>query len=133
MSKSEKTAFWVAPFVATICWYLYMLAWVGFHNGYIRLRTDILAFFIGAITLGFPIALAATILFGLPAYFILKRLNAIKLSTTYGAGAMIGMLTALCFAWLTKDTTMLPVPVGVVIGWAGAASWWWSALPTTGK
>lgn len=106
---------------------MFMLASLWIANGRLRWGTDVLAFLYGTFLIGLPIATAATIIFGMSAYYLLRAVNHLRFLPIAVVGTMAGFITArLLFSW-THEWKMLPLPVGALIGLVTAIVWWLKA------
>jgi hypothetical protein len=104
-----------------------MLASIWIANDRLRWGTDVWGILLGTLILGLPIAAAATVVFGLPAYYLLRAMGQLRFLPITVAGTMSGFITALVlFSW-TQEWKMLPLPVGVLIGFVSAVVWWLKA------
>jgi hypothetical protein len=83
--------------------------------------------FIGTVLIGLPIATAAMLIFGMPAYYFLRIAGHLKPLPIAGVGALAGFITALVFSSITQDWKILPPFVGALVGFAAAIVWWLKA------
>jgi hypothetical protein len=123
----EITAFFIVPFVATAVWYVLMLCALALSNGRLRWRTDVLAIALGAMILGFPTAIAITLVLTIPVYLLIRRMGGVSLSTAAAGGGSIGLFAALLFWSLAREWTVLSPLRGVLIGVTAAVAWWYVA------
>ena len=101
------------------------MAQIWVVNGRIRLRTDVLAFAIGALTLGLLTATAATLALALPVFILLDVRARVTMASTLGAGAAIGAAVGIVF-WIWTSESLLLGPVkGALVGLMTSACWWW--------
>jgi len=126
-------AFLLAPIVAAGAWYLLRLAHLGFANGGLHWRTDVVALLLGALLVGIPLAGVVTWVAGAPAYLALRRLGWLRAPVVVAAGAVLGLVASGLVLWRTGDLSLLHPFVAVIVGIVTAACWWWMAgAPSAG-
>ena len=125
--SSELRAFFIVPFVATIAWYVLMLCALAMGNGRLRLRTDVFAMALGAMIVGFPTAVAITLVLAIPVYLLVRATVGISLTTAAAGGGSVGFCAALLFWMFDREWTVLSPVRGVLIGVTAAVGWWYVA------
>jgi hypothetical protein len=119
-------SFVLVPFVATLTWYVLILAALGVGNGQLRWAPDILAMGIGAVVYGLPVAVIVTMAAAVPGYLLVGRMRHVMLPLALAAGALIGFASWALFWSLTGESTVLSPMRGPAIGVATAAAWWYT-------
>jgi hypothetical protein len=125
----ERRAFFIVPFVAAGMWYLVTLATLAVFNGRLRVRTDVLAMAIGAVTIGLVVAVLATLVLAVPLYWIVRHVSVVGLPSALAGGLAIGTLPTV-IAWMLEDrlwTAFFSPAHGVACGLASAVVWWYLA------
>ena len=120
--------FLIGPLVVPLAYWLGGMVYVGLRpdlrlDGAQALRELMLI-----LAFGLPIAYLATLVWGVPALYLLRRLGWMRAWTVIVAGASAGTIVALWFAFNQQGSLFLvrmPVPAGAALGaLAGAACWW---------
>jgi hypothetical protein len=126
-SKRLLIAFLVAPLAAPVAYVLGTLV-VGFvTTGNAPSGLSTLDLLIGVFTLGAPCAYVATLIVGVPLYFMLRRAGLLTRWSAWLAGAAIGAAGALALApYLRGDPFSIRFPwwVAALLGLVSAEVFW---------
>jgi hypothetical protein len=126
-SKRLLLAFLVAPLAAPVAYVLGTLAIGFFTRGTTLKALSALDLVIGVFTLGAPSAYVATLVLGVPIYFMLRRFGLLTRWTIWLAGAAIGAVGALVLApYLRGDLFSIRFPwwVAALLGLVSAEAFW---------
>jgi hypothetical protein len=125
--KRLLLAFLVAPLAAPVVYVLGTLTVEMLRRGKAPSALSTLDLLIGVFTLGAPCAYVATLVAGVPMYFLLRRLGLLTRWTVWLAGAAIGAAGALALApYLRGDPFSIRFPwwVAALLGLASAEVFW---------
>ena len=136
MRKLPTTAFLVAPLTAPV---LYWVTSVGSaladpNRRHAALQNPLMSL-VMVLAFGAPIAYAATIVFGVPVYWLLDRRNALRAVPIVATGAVAGLVTALVVdPQLRGELFSIPLGPwrGIALGAATAVVFWWLSRTDTG-
>ena len=118
-------AFLFTPFVSTTTWYLMLLLRMRIADGRVK-EGHAAAYGLGALIIGLPVSLLATLFLAAPAYRVLGNLGRLTAGAALAGGGLIGIAVSLVF-WLLEggqQSWAMPFWQGATIGIVSAACWW---------
>lgn len=118
-----RRSFFLVPFVATAIWYLVMLGALAVGNGRLRWKPDVLAMALGAVVIGFPTAVAITLVFAVPAYLLVRRVREVTLASAVIGGGLIGVASWVLYWALTGESDALSPVRAPLIGMLTGGVW----------
>jgi hypothetical protein len=126
-SKRLLLAFLVGPLAAPVAYVVGTLAVEFVARGGSMKALSTLDLVIGVFTLGAPCAYVATLVAGVPTYFVLRRIGLLTRWTIWLAGSAIGAAGALLLApYLRGDLFSIRFPwwVAALLGLVSAEVFW---------
>lgn len=116
----------VGPLVAPAGYWIGTVAYAfasGLHGGWPEAIREI----VPIAQFGLPVAYAATIVWGVPAYFALRRVGWLRAWTLALAGGLGGTMLGVAFAWQQRNvffTVQMPILGAATLGALVGATCW---------
>ena len=128
MQRSATRAFIWAPLAALLAYYVVALGYV-LASGKVdsaRAGAGHALFFI--LLFGGPVVYAATLILGVPLYFVLRRLGLVQRLPVLAGGGLIGGIVLAWFTqgfWGNRSWNLSDAAVGAGCGVVGGLVFWW--------